>query len=716
MVSIACALSFYNIEREANQRGEEDKIKSLADGAINGANMLMLNGIFSDTEQRKLFITKMGASENIKSLRMIRNKLVQSQYTQGLPEEQPAGMDELNVLQSGTPSFTVRGNVLHGIVPYLASKDFRGSNCLICHNVPEGYINGASVIDLDISANNAELIRVVQISIAVTTLMQFLFWILLRFILRKFVSEPAGLMRETIVDISHTGDIAKRITVDSEDEIGQTAHAFNRMMEGQQNMIAEAQQIVEAAAKRGDFSVKMKVDDKVGHNKTLAELLNNLTHVTDSGLKDIMHVVMALSHGDLSQKITKEYPGLFDEAKQGVNGTVDALNKIVEEIHQLVQAAAKNGDFSVRMNLNEKQGYTRTLSELLNQLSEVTDTGLRDVVHVAEALANADLTRSIDKESPGLFGQTQSAVNLTVKNLQVLVKQIQEAVNSISTASQEIASGNTDLSRRTEEQASSLEKTAASMEEITSTVKQNAENAKQANQLAAGASHIAIKGGEVVSQVVHTMSSISDSSRKIVDIISVIDGIAFQTNILALNAAVEAARAGEQGRGFAVVASEVRNLAQRSAAAAKEVKALINDSVEKVAVGTNLADKAGKTMEEVVSSVKRVTDIMAEISAASVEQSSGIELVNQAINQMDDVTQQNAALVEEAAAAAESLQEQSESLASAVSVFKMKPHSKPTLDVTRKVTAHIAAKREVPLAEVKPLVRVPEDDNDWKEF
>jgi len=209
------------------------------------------------------------------------------------------------------------------------------------------------------------------------------------------------------------------------------------------------------------------------------------------------------------------------------------------------------------------------------------------------------------------------------------------------------------------------------MEELTSTVKQNAENAKQANQLAIGASDVAVKGGQVVSQVVDTMSSINESSKKIVDIISVIDGIAFQTNILALNAAVEAARAGEQGRGFAVVATEVRNLAQRSAAAAKEIKELIGDSVDKVGAGTKLVDEAGKTMQEIVSSVKRVTDIMAEITAASQEQSSGIEQVNTAITQMDEVTQQNAALVEEAAAAAESLEEQAGNLAKAVAIFKL---------------------------------------------
>lgn len=250
-----------------------------------------------------------------------------------------------------------------------------------------------------------------------------------------------------------------------------------------------------------------------------------------------------------------------------------------------------------------------------------------------------------------------------------IVADVRASTETIATASSEIASGNMDLSGRTEQQASALEETASSMEELTSTVKQNADNARQANQLAASASDVAVRGGEVVAQVVDTMESINSSSRKIVDIISVIDGIAFQTNILALNAAVEAARAGEQGRGFAVVASEVRNLAQRSAAAAKEIKSLIRDSVEKVDAGSQLVSQAGATMEEIVSSVKRVTDIMAEITLASQEQSAGIEQVNQAIGQMDQSTQQNAALVEQAAAAAGSLQDQADQLARVVSVF-----------------------------------------------
>ncbi len=296
---------------------------------------------------------------------------------------------------------------------------------------------------------------------------------------------------------------------------------------------------------------------------------------------------------------------------------------------------------------------------------------VNDANRMIERIADGDLSHEIATDRRDELGMMIAAMARMQEQLTGTVSGIKQSADTISSASGQIATGNADLSQRTEEQASSLEETASSMEELTSTVKQNAENAKQANQLAASASEVAVKGGSVVGQVVTTMSSINESSKKIADIISVIDGIAFQTNILALNAAVEAARAGEQGRGFAVVATEVRTLAQRSAAAAKEIKELISDSVEKVGNGTKLVDEAGKTMEEIVSSVKRVTDIMAEITAASQEQSGGIEQVNMAITQMDQVTQQNAALVEEAAAAAESMQEQAQSLAQAISVFKL---------------------------------------------
>ena len=358
---------------------------------------------------------------------------------------------------------------------------------------------------------------------------------------------------------------------------------------------------------------------------------------------------------------------------------------------------------------------------------------LAAAVALANKVADGDLTSNIEVISKDETGQLLAALKRMNDNLQKIVGDVRSGTDSISTVSKQIASGNADLSQRTEEQASSLEETASSMEELTSTVKQNAENAKQANQLAAGASEVAMKGGTVVGQVVTTMSSINESSKKIVDIISVIDGIAFQTNILALNAAVEAARAGEQGRGFAVVATEVRTLAQRSAAAAKEIKELISDSVNKVEDGTKLVDhQAGKTMDEIVSSVKRVTDIMAEISAASQEQSSGIEQVNQAITQMDEVTQQNAALVEEAAAAAESMQEQAQNLTQAVSVFKLAHHEeraavvakagKPVASVTHlpakqaAARSHVSAGKKPAVPQVRRVANAKPGDGEWKEF
>ena len=302
---------------------------------------------------------------------------------------------------------------------------------------------------------------------------------------------------------------------------------------------------------------------------------------------------------------------------------------------------------------------------------------LAQAIDASNAVAQGDLTHTIHVSGKDEVSQLMVSLSAMKSSLVNIVGNVRQGTDTIATASSQIAAGNQDLSSRTEQQASSLEETAASMEELTSTVKQNADNARQANQLAVSASSVAVKGGTVVSQVVGTMGAISTSSKKIVDIIGVIDGIAFQTNILALNAAVEAARAGEQGRGFAVVAAEVRSLAQRSAAAAKEIKALIGDSVDKVEEGSKQVAEAGRTMDEIVGSVKRVTDIMGEIEAASREQTQGIEQINQAITQMDQVTQQNAALVEEAAAAAASLQEQASGLSQVVSVFKLDSESAP---------------------------------------
>lgn len=361
---------------------------------------------------------------------------------------------------------------------------------------------------------------------------------------------------------------------------------------------------------------------------------------------------------------------------------------VEQEIGTIV-AAAVEGDFGQQISTQGKQGFFLQIAQGVNGLIEKTSVSLEDVARLLSALAKGDLTQTIDAEYAGVFGKMKDDTNTTVAQLTDIIQRIKESADLISTACKEVASGSTDLSQRTEEQASSLEETAASMEQLTSTVKQNAENAKQANQLAKGAHDVATQGAHVVSQVVSTMGAIGESSKKVVDIIGVIDGIAFQTNILALNAAVEAARAGEQGRGFAVVASEVRNLAQRSAAAAKEIKALIGDSVGKVDQGTELVENAGKTMEEVMTAVTRVTDIMGEIAAASNEQSRGIEQVNQAITQMDDTTQQNAALVEQAAASAESLEEQAVQLMALMGTFKLSQQERSLAAHAATPTAHI---------------------------
>jgi methyl-accepting chemotaxis protein len=352
---------------------------------------------------------------------------------------------------------------------------------------------------------------------------------------------------------------------------------------------------------------------------------------------------------------------------------------------------------------------------------------LSTAVDVAKTVAAGILTSKVVVSGKDEISQLLQSLKDMNESLVKTVSEVRTSTETITVASHEIASGNADLSARTESQASSLEETASSMEELTSTVKQNADNARQANQLVVSASTVAGKGGTVVSQVVHTMGSIKESSRKIVDIIGVIDGIAFQTNILALNAAVEAARAGEQGRGFAVVAAEVRSLAQRSASAAKEIKQLISDSVEKVDLGSNLVDEAGRTMELIVKSVKQVTDIMGEITAATQEQSNGIEEVNQAITQMDEMTQQNAALVEQAAAAAASMQEQAENLLQSVSIFKLSDEQRehiampsPLLRPPQTTMKVIPAKASTPkmqqYPDSKPKKMAVSNADEWEEF
>ncbi|AKK67902.1 methyl-accepting chemotaxis protein [Xanthomonas translucens] len=467
----------------------------------------------------------------------------------------------------------------------------------------------------------------------------------------------------------------------------------------------------------------------VGSSLSVLEYGNQIDTRTVAAIEKqgIAEREMAYGHARIAQIVSSirdahgSHVGFVCESR---DRTVEA--QVEEEVAKIVQAAAA-GDLSGRVATEGKQGFFLQLAQQLNGLLQANGDSIGEVSKLLTALSHGDLTARMHGEFEGVFASMRDDANATAEQLAAIVGRIQTAAVSINASAGEIAAGNDDLSRRTEQQAANLEETAASMEELTSTVKQNAEHARQANQLAVGAAAVASQGGAVVGQVVTTMSGIETSSKKIADIISVIDGIAFQTNILALNAAVEAARAGEQGRGFAVVASEVRTLAQRSANAAKEIKGLIDASVSQVANGSALVRQAGQTMSEIVSSVQRVTDIMSEIAAASQEQSSGIEQVNQTVTQMDETTQQNAALVEEATAAARSMEEQAGQLTEAVSIFRVEqtPASAPT-PTPRHAQVHsirTVATKPAAVPSSKPALATRSNksvpalvDSDWQEF
>jgi len=463
------------------------------------------------------------------------------------------------------------------------------------------------------------------------------------------------------------GRLDNVIDASGNDEVTQLLRSMQRMqMQVQAVMAAQGELARQHDA--GSLSYRMDESAFPGDFGRMVHETNALVGSHVQVQNRLIEVMKHYARGDLSVDMDP-LPGEKAAITQAMDETKSSLSAINSEIRRLATAAAA-GDFSLRGDEDRFAYDFRDMVAGLNQLMQTTDENLVQVSTLLQAISRGDLTVRMQGDFHGVFARMRDDCNATVDQLKQIVGRIQASASSINLAAGEIASGNTDLSRRTEQQAANLEETAASMEELTSTVKQNAEHARQANQLAIGAHGVASQGGEVVGQVVTTMSAIEAASKKIAEIISVIDGIAFQTNILALNAAVEAARAGEQGRGFAVVASEVRTLAQRSAGAAKEIKGLIEDSVGKVADGSALVRQAGTTMGEIVASVQRVTDIMADISAASQEQSSGIEQVNQAVVQMDETTQQNAALVEEASAAARSMEEQANLLAEAVSVFR----------------------------------------------
>jgi len=548
--------------------------------------------------------------------------------------------------------------------------------------------------------------------------------------IRKADSNTTEMYEETLVPIAHLGDLSSKF---------QRAR-YNLLKALTAKTRPEKQQFLDRIS---GFSADIsKLMEQLDKTMTSPEEKKLLKDVTDARLV-FRPLIAKCSELALAGR-DAEAQALYDEqADKAARLEQEAIDRLVENQVTAAKATAEQsaaaGVLAVRSTLALALFGVALAIGLGIVITRMITRPLLEAVRMARLVARGDLTAEIEVECADETGQLLGALKEMNGGLTAIVNDVRNGANSIATATEEIAAGNADLSQRTEEQASALEETASSMEELTSTVKQNADNAQQANQLAISASTVAVKGGDVIHRVVTTMEGISASSRKIADIIGVIDGIAFQTNILALNAAVEAARAGEQGRGFAVVAGEVRSLAQRSAAAAKEIKALIEDSVIKVEGGSKLVEEAGATTQEIVSSIRRVTDIMAEISAASVEQSGGIEQVNTAITQMDEVTQQNAALVEEASAAAEALEEQANQLVQVVAGFKLKedkalsqlsrapqhaertaPQPQPALARKAPLKKKPAFKRpapvKLPAAEMLTSPAYHGEEDEWKEF
>lgn len=467
----------------------------------------------------------------------------------------------------------------------------------------------------------------------------------------------------------------------SQEQTAGTSDGLEELDQATQRTATMAQQlgeqVLEMRKRHDQGEISFRIDERAfpgGFGQMVQDL--NAMVAQHIGVK--MRAVEVMRHyavGDLSVDMDRlpGEKGVITEAMDRCKASLQAINA---EAKRLASAAAV-GNFSLRGDESQFQHDFLTMIQSLNTMMATSDGNLAKLSALLNALAQGDLRSQMQGEFHGVFGSMRDDSNRSMAQLTAIVRRIQEASASIQTAADEIAAGNTELSRRTEQQAANLEETAASMEELTATVKQNADHASTANRLAIEAAGVAQQGGEVVAQVVDTMEGIQRSSQRIAEIISLIDGIAFQTNILSLNAAVEAARAGDQGRGFAVVASEIRTLAQRSAESAKEIKAIVDDSTSKVSHGAGLAKKAGQTMGEIVSSVENVTTIMAEIAQASKEQSLGIEQVNQTIVHMDSTTQQNAALVEESAAAATSMASQAVGLSSAIAAFQVEggtPH------------------------------------------
>ncbi len=569
-----------------------------------------------------------------------------------------------------------------------------------------------------------------QIYVLVISLIALIVGVVLAYLISRAITGPISKLMSSILTVEKTANFEMRCGLESTDEIGKVGRAFDSLIKSMQDVITSANKSL-AKVSAGDFSTKIEVD-AVGDLNSLKCGINSTIDNIKQTFTSLNAVMVALSQADYDRKIQDS--NLGGEYRTCLESGIDAMNesgKAIKAINSVMGTVA-NGEFDKRIDI-DLPGDLQILKDSINQSLQVVENGIEDITKITVSLSQGDLTQRVEADHPGQFGILKTALNSTMGNVGGVVSSISQAAGVVSSASNEIADGNTDMSKRTEEQASSLEETASSMEELTSTVQQNAENAGQANQLAKNAAVTAGEGGLIVSNAITAMDEITSSSDKIVDIIGVIDEIAFQTNLLALNASVEAARAGEQGRGFAVVATEVRNLAQRSATAAKEIKELIQDSVEKVKVGSELVDKSGQTLDEIVDVVKKVGDMISEIAAATQEQTAGIAQINQAITNMDDITQRNAALAEEASANSENLSAQATKMNQQVQFFNLGKNSslaflnnnaKDNIEISKtseileransKVEKFQEIEERIEIAAIKPAKHTPLNDEDFK--
>ncbi len=721
LVLILLTAYTYRLDRQQNLERAITTVKGMNGFYFDSINTLMLG---DGMDEREALYKKFLELPNVLNMRVIRGPDVTKRFGEGLDTEK--AVDELDKRAMQGESILRFGEnngqrMITVIEPYRATHDTRGTDCLECHkHIKEGTVLGAIRIEYSLKKADEAVITQLWKNFGMMGGAILVGLLALMLLLDKLIVKPLNNAKDFATAVSH-GDLNFAVDINSSDEMGQLIHALTDMQENlkhridkDKQLLAEGQRITAALNKA---SANIMVTDAEHNIIFVNEAITKMFKAAQTDIQQTVndfHVdrlvgsridalfqqsaqpALHLEQINMMQQATIEVGGhtlkivanpVTDEAGERI-GTVleweDRTNQLAveQEIDHLVESAI-NGDLGTRLKTEGKSGFFlqlgKGINKLLDQLSSVFD----DIDSVMAEVANGDLTQTMTRHYSGTFEAVKNNINSTISNMEKTVSQLRQVSDVVGTTAEEINAGNTNLSDRTEQQTSALEQIAASVEELTSTVKNNADNTRQANDIAAASREQAEKGGQVVAKAVEAMTEINESSDRIAEIISVIDEIAFQTNLLALNASVEAARAGEQGRGFAVVASEVRNLASRSAGAAREIKELIQDSTRKVLAGSELVNDTGDNLAAIVEGVKKVDKIIGEIATASQEQALGIEQVRTAITDMDDMTQQNAALAEQTSAASVSMANNARKMRETISIFRVSiQQMNPTTETT----------------------------------